>query len=112
MIEDIKNALALDWCAIYSFETNGVRYFKAVDVCDQFSLSNPSVAVEKVSVENKRRFLTGEVDGVPEPIPVRPWFVTEEGLLQLLMLNNTPETQAVKERVVYQVLTRVARLRH
>jgi hypothetical protein len=110
MIDEIKNILGLNWVNIHSFYFGGVRYHKAGDVCAQVSLSNPSVAVEKVSATKKRKFRTGEIEDGGERIQIRPWFVTDEGMMQMLMLNNTPETQVIKERVASRILCRVTQV--
>lgn len=110
MIDEIKNELGLDMSEINNFEVGGIRYFKATDVCDQVSLSNPSVAVGKVSPQNKRKFTVGEIENAGEIIQVRPWYVTEDGLLELLLLNNTDETQRIKERIATRILPRIVQL--
>lgn len=110
MIAEIRNVLGLNWGLIHQHEIDGVRYHKALDICKQVSLSNTTIAVAKVSDENKRKFTIGEIENGYEVFDVSPWFVNEVGVCQLLMLNSTPETQEIKNRVAIGILPLVRQL--
>lgn len=104
MIPKIKNALGLKWSQIDQRECAGIRFYKVKDICNQVSLSNTSNTVEKVSPQNKRKFVVGEVDNEGDAFDVRPWYVTEEGVYQLLMLNTTDETQKIRNNIATEIL--------
>ena len=77
---------------IDAYGTADEPFFKAKDVAEWLELSNVSDMVSRVDVEEVAKFNLGSLQG-------ETWFLTEDGLYEILMQSRKPIAKQFKKGV-------------
>ena len=81
---------------VRTLNLNGEPWFVAVDVCSVLDLSNPTIAVSRLDVDERAKFNLGRQGDAT--------IVNEPGLYTLVLGSRKPEAKAFKRWITHEVI--------
>lgn len=91
-----------DFGTIRMVERDGEPWFVATDVCRALDLSNPTVAVDRLEMDERSKLNLGRQG--------EAWFINEPGLYALALSSRKPEAKEFKRWITHEVLPSIRKV--